>query len=469
MRKLIISAFLLSVTVSAAVQSGQIALESLYLKIEIDEVSGKWALMDKESGVRWPTEGMASAGNADWLAGGFERSEMPGGGCVRFVSKQGHAEALVFRLVDGGRAVELRYEGKANRTVRVLDDAVAVRDADKGYMVVPCREGLLIPADSDKSFKRTFGTSDYEGCHMNMLGFGKSGSTLVVTWDDAYVFPEISSSAASGAGQRLTASFELRQSANTVRLMPLGKGNWNRIANGYRQYAQRHGLAVTLRQKIERDPHVERMIGASNAKLWTCLARRMNEESTAEESVNVRWTFDEAARIAEHLHNDLKIDRCFFMIGGWTEGGYDCRHPDNLPANPECGGNAALAEAIKRIQSLNYVGCLHDNVQDMYRDARSWSEDFIEKRADGSLVTGGRWLGGRAYMVCSPKQVELAKRKQNLPDTAELFGPWSYFVDTTYAVGPRECFDPKHPIDRNLDIAWKIRLSPTFTVAGLNR
>jgi hypothetical protein len=185
----------------------------------------------------------------------------------------------------------------------------------------------------------------------------------------------------------------------------------------------------------------------------------MNEESTAEESVKVRWTFDEAARIAEHLRNDLKIERCFFMVGGWTEGGYDVRHPDNLPANPECGGNEALANAVERIQKLGYVGCLHDNIQDMYRDAKSWDLSYIEKKPDGSPIVGGRWNGGRAYMVCAPKQLELAQRPQNLPAIRDLFKPWSYFIDTTYAVGPRECHDPGHPIGRNEDIAWKIRLS----------
>ncbi|UCG48560.1 MAG: hypothetical protein JSU94_02055, partial [Phycisphaerales bacterium] len=112
----------------------------------------------------------------------------------------------------------------------------------------------------------------------------------------------------------------------------------------------------------------------------------------------------------------------------------------------------------------------HDNVQDMYRDAKSWSPDFIEKNPDGSLKTGGRWLGGRAYMVCAPKQLQLAQRPRNLPETHKLFDPWSYFIDTTYAVGPRECHDPNHPIGRNDDIAWKIKLSDyarrTFGIFG---
>lgn len=95
----------------------------------------------------------------------------------------------------------------------------------------------------------------------------------------------------------------------------------------------------------------------------------------------------------------------------------------------------------------------------MYRDARSWDPGYIEKGPDGSLIAGGRWLGGRAYMVCAPKQLELARRPQNLPGIRELFPAKSYFIDTTYAVGPRECHDPNHPIGRNEDILWKSRLS----------
>jgi len=434
-------------------------LTSRAMTVEVDTKTGRWSLTDKRSGARWPSQGAAAAGASKGLQGGFAEPDLSRPDRVRLLKKNG--AAVVFELADDGRGLGLRYEGQAIGEVSALDDALAVTDAEGGYAIVPCREGLLVPADSGRSFRRTFGTSDYEGCHMNVLGFVKGGSGLLVTWDDAYVFPELQSSRPRGGKvrQRLTAAFRLRRSARSLRLWPLGRGDWNTLAAGYRRIAERKKLAVTLREKVRRDAHAERMIGAADVKLWTCLARRMNEQSTKEESVKVRWTFDEAARIAEHIRNDLGVERCLFMMGGWTEGGYDCRHPDNLPANGECGGNAALADAIKRIQRIGYVACLHDNVQDMYRDARSFDPDFIEKRPDGSLVTGGRWLGGRAYMVCAPKQLELARRPQNLPAIRKLFAPWSYFIDTTYAVGPRECHDPNHPIGRNDDIAWKIRLS----------
>ncbi len=317
MRKLVLTC-LLALLISSISHADTVTLESRWLKTEINDVTGRWTLLDKRSGIRWPSQGTAGPGSAEWLKGNFERTDNTNKNSIHLRNKKNDT-AVIFALIDRGKTLELRYEDKAHRNVRVLEDALAVTDIESGYAIVPCREGLLISANSGKAFKRVFGTSDYEGCHMNMLGFIKSGSAMIATWDDAYVFPELQSTKSTDKPykQKLTTTFELRRSAKLVRLTPLGKGNWNTIAAGYRRYAEKQGLAVTLREKIRRDKHVELMIGASNAKLWTCLARRMNEESTEEESVKVRWTFDEDAKIAEHLRNDLDIDRCFFMVGCW--------------------------------------------------------------------------------------------------------------------------------------------------------
>ncbi|MFP4056343.1 MAG: DUF5696 domain-containing protein [Candidatus Brocadiia bacterium] len=438
-----------------AAEGTPLRLTSRWIVVEVDSRTGRWSLLDRGSGVRWPTAGVASAGSGRALRGGFAEARQDSATSLRLVKRNG--AAVAFELVRGGRTLELAYACEGE--VKALGEALTVTAAEGGYAIVPCREGLLVPADGGKSFRRAFGSSEYEGCHMFMLGFVKAGSALVVDWDDAYVVAALERVRPREGAQRLGATFALRRSARRLRLTPLGEGDWDTVAAGYRDIAEEKGLAVTLEAKIRRNPACRRLVGASNAKLWTCLARRMNEQSTAEEWVKVRWTFDEAARIAEHLHNDLEVDRCLFMLGGWTEGGYDCRHPDNLPANPECGGNQALAEAIRRIQALGYVACLHDNYQDMYRDAKSFDLAFIEKDAEGRPVRGGRWLGGRAWMVCAPKQLELAQRPQNLPAIHKLFDPQAYFIDTTYAVGPRECHARRHPIGRTDDVAWKIQLS----------
>lgn len=365
------------------------------------------------------------------------------------------------RLADDGASVVIGATPPEKDSIKLLDLALSISPADEGAALVPVREGLLIPADGPAEFSRRFPTSGYEGCHMNMLGFLKGGAALLMTWDDPYISPELTKTK-----DGLACSIHVRRPPHangplptSVTLTALGKGDWNTVAAAYRHASESKGRAVTLREKTRRNGEAEKLLGASNAKLWTCLNRRRNEESTADESVTVHWTFDEAAQVAEHLKRDLGIDRCLFMIGGWTEGGYDCRHPDALPANPECGGGDALADATRRIRELGYVACFHDNYQDMYRDAKSWDPARIQKRPDGSPMSGGRWLGGRAWLVCAPETVRLASRPQNLPEVRRLFGPQAYFIDTTFAVDPQECFDPRHPLARGDDIRWKQKLA----------
>ena len=84
----------------------------------------------------------------------------------------------------------------------------------------------------------------------------------------------------------------------------------------------------------------------------------------------------------------------------------------------------------------------------MYRDAPSWDEYWVQKRADGSLFKGGVWLGGQAYYTCAREAIKLAQRPQNLPLVRDVVHPDIYFIDTTYAVGPQECYDPRHPLTR---------------------
>ncbi len=364
-----------------------------------------------------------------------------------------------------GKGLEVAYtaEGLSVESVRLLDDALWVTDRERGYVVVPVREGLLIPADSGLAFSQRFDTFAYEGCHMEMLGVVKEGAAALVTWHDPYVAAEIKSAttnAPAGKGkQALSTSLVLRKSAKSFRIQFLGKGDYVAIARAYRQVAKEKGWLITWEEKLKGHPERAKYFGAVNYKLWSTLSRRMNLESTREESVRVNWTFEEAAQIAEHLKNDLKLDKVLFIIGGFIRRGYDNQHPDILPAAPECGGNEALTDCARRVRQLGYLFSLHDNYQDIYRDSPSWNEDLIMKNPDGSLTKGGHWAGGLAYLTCSQKAVELAKRPQNLPEVKKLTDADSYFIDTTYAAGLMECFDKNHPLTRWDDMKWKQAIS----------
>ena len=93
-----------------------------------------------------------------------------------------------------GKALEFSWapsEDLPLENIRLLDDALWVTEAEKGYVIVPVREGLFVPADSGLTFTNRFDTYAYEGCHMAMFGVVKNGATALVTWDDPYVIAEL--------------------------------------------------------------------------------------------------------------------------------------------------------------------------------------------------------------------------------------------------------------------------------------
>ncbi|HEY5909179.1 MAG TPA: DUF5696 domain-containing protein [Verrucomicrobiae bacterium] len=347
-------------------------------------------------------------------------------------------------------------------SISLLDSLLGVTDTAGGYVTVPVREGLLIPADSGLAFEHRFDTSAYEGCHMQMIGAVRSGAAILVTWPDPYtavLVRSVTNSPGASGRQQVTASLALRKSASSFRLQVLGRGDYVSIAKAYRSVAEARGLLVPWSQKLKQNPERAKLFGAANIKLWSALDRRMNEDSTKEESVRLNWTFAEAAQVAEHLKRDLQLEKVLFTVGGWIHRGYDNQHPDILPAAPECGGDLALADCARRVMDLGYLFCLHDNYQDIYRDSPSWNERYVMKTADGKLTRGGHWAGGLAYLTCSKMALELAQRPQNLRAVQQLCHANSYFIDTTYASGLQECFDPNHPLTRADDIKWKQALS----------
>ena len=454
-------------------------IETPFFRLTLSEATGHCDILDKRTGILWCAgTNQARFGEATLQVGGKPRRvelarcdvESQGAGLVATFHPLSEQPAAALRVrmhaLPDRRTLEARYEADESlqvTSISLLEDMFAATDAAKGYVVVPVREGLLVPADSGLSFTHRFGTFEYEGCHMEMLGIVQGGAAAMFTWHDPYAAAELRSTVnqtPSPAGhQRLTASMVLSKSAKSFRVQFLGKGDYVSIARAYRKVAQEKGWLVTWDQKLKDNPQRAKLFGAVNYKLWSTLDRGMNAESTKEESVRVNWTFDESAQVAEHLKRDLKLDKVLFIMGGWIHRGYDNQHPDILPTAPECGGDAAFADCARRVRNLGYLFCLHDNYQDIYRDSPSWDERLIMKTPDGKPARGGHWAGGTAYLTCSKMALDLARRPQNLPAVKNLSVADAYFIDTTYAAGLQECFDPAHPLTRWDDMKWKQALS----------
>jgi hypothetical protein len=458
---------------------GTAKIETRFFRFTLFGETGRCELLDKRTGVSWPgVTNHPRFGEVTLRVDGKPRRvdlarcavESEGRSLVASFHPLGEQPTATLRVrlqaLPDRETLDVSYQADDAlqvTSISLLEDLMGATDAAKGYVVVPVREGLLVPADSGLSFTHRFGTFEYEGCHMEMLGIVQEDAAALITWHDPYAAVELKSTVAqtpSPAGrQRLSASLVLAKSAKSFRVQFLGKGDYVTIARAYRKVAQEKGWLVTWDEKLKTNPQRAKLFGAINFKLWSTLDRRMDAESTKEESVRVNWTFDESAQVAEHLKRDLKLDQVLFIMGGWIHRGYDNQHPDILPTAPECGGDAAFADCARRVRNLGYLFCLHDNYQDIYRDSPSWDEKLIMKTPDGKIARGGHWAGGTAYLTCSRMALDLARRPQNLSAVKDLSAADAYFIDTTYAAGLQECFDPAHPLTRWDDMKWKQALS----------
>ena len=440
-------------------------IENPALRVELETTDLSVRLTDKSTGAEWKLGAphvvlMDKRSVPVKLSGEISRTV----GTLSYATTAG----LEFRLAlaDEPGALDYSFRGSLQPfgapemdEVDLFRDSLALSPGEGNYYALAQRMGIQLRPKGDKPYSRRMPAFHTDrGYSMSMMGAVQNGSALLVSWEsiDTDVLIEY-----SGAPDRtLRAGLALRSTARSARLQPLGRGGYVEIARAYREIARKRGLVETVAEKQKRNPATAKMIGAADFKPFTLYhyAPGTRRNPTDQERVVSNFTFDEVAQLAEHFKQDLGIDRAMIVVAGWITGGYDGTHPDVLPAAPESGGNDGLAETSRRIKALGYLFGLHDNYTDFYRRAPSWDEDYIAKGQDGSLVKGGIWAGGQAYLICQRKSLELAARPQNIPGVQRLFSPDIYFIDCLFAMVPRVCQDPKHPVTKTEDVQLKLDL-----------
>jgi len=433
-------------------------LENQGLRLEVDPSDASARLLDKRSNAEWnlgaPRLVMKDKTTTPVRLSGAVTVR---GGTLSYRTDKGMQ--FEFKLAANPWAVNYSFDQPAADVAEVLllDKSLTIEPGADNYYAIPNRMGILVPVEGDKPYTRRFPAYSGSGYSMAMFGAVHKGSALLATWEDPYTV--MVADYTVEPQRRLAMSLDLQRTARQVRFQPLGRGGYVEVSKAYRPIAKQRGYLKTLAEKIRENPDAARFFGAADFKPFAFSRYVPNTRwnRTDQERLNISFTFEECADLAEHFAKDLGIDRALLVLNGWINGGYDNRHPDVLPAAPEIGGDQALIEASRRVHALGkgWVFGLHDNYQDFYKNAKSWNEDYIMKNADGSLHAGGEWAGGLAYLICSRKSVELASRPQNVPKVKELFSPDVYFSDTIFAAPLYECFDPKHPLSFEDDLHYK--------------
>jgi hypothetical protein len=363
-----------------------------------------------------------------------------------------------------------------------------------GYIVIPHKQGTLIPSRLDDGFMRYRHNTwrniadvnqvipfEFSGLNMTWFGACKGDAAVMCYLPEASdmalhingnaVFDEngcaVNSRQGNLPGTRYSSLTPVWRGSRgkldykrTINIM-LIDGGYVGMTKQYRDLVKASGRFVSLKDKIEKNPNIEGMIGAPDIKIYIYTNRR-NEprlRSWSEPILDgyecVHTTFDQVGEIIDDMRN-LSIKKALVLLGGWNRAGYDREHIDMWPPAEGAGGVEGLAKVSKKAIDEGYVFSLHDNYQDIYPDSPSYDEKFVMKHTDGTIMLGGIWDGGLCRLVCSSQAMSLADPIIN--KIKENSSVNSYYLDTTTSAPLYECYDENHPLCRKDDRANKLAL-----------
>ena len=156
---------------------------------------------------------------------------------------------------------------------------------------------------------------------MAMFGVVNKGSALLATWEDTYTV--MVADYTVEPQRRLAMTLDLQRTARWVRLQPLGRGGYVEVSKAYRPIAKQRGYLKTLAEEMRENPNVARFFGAADFKpfAFTRSVANTRRNTTGQDRLNIGFTFEECADLAEHFAKDLGIDRALLVLNGWINGG----------------------------------------------------------------------------------------------------------------------------------------------------
>ncbi|MBN1506543.1 MAG: ThuA domain-containing protein [Sedimentisphaerales bacterium] len=359
-----------------------------------------------------------------------------------FACLEGQQEELVCELIaaeDEARVLECFWPG-------------APVDSSFDVTVVPFMQGMFLPKDWPKKVWLYDPVCYGRGLYMPWWGHQKEDSAMCVlieTPNDAGCRFDHPAGGPTKMQLRWMHSLGKLQYPRRVRYCFFDKGNYVSMAKRYRRHVVETGHFVSLREKIARNPLVEKLVGSP--VVHTGILSHIQPESQyynkENAAANHQWTsFDERARQLRDLAGK-GIDRVYVHLDGWGFRGYDNLHPDVLPPCPEAGGWDGMKRLADTCDELGYVFAIHDQYRDYYLDAKSYDPRHTILDRAGQRPTHSIWYGGKQSILCS--RLALGHVKKNylglLNHGIKLRGA---YLDVFAVVSPDECYNPEHPATR---------------------
>ena len=249
------------------------------------------------------------------------------------------------------------------------------------------------------------------------------------------------------------------------------KGNYVTLAKTYREWFKSKGWFNPLTEKVKRSPYLSGFLGGR--AFWVGMAQPQYTKTFSENflvgdegvgerpasDVIVYRTYDELTELIEQL-TTAGMKKGFLKIAGWINRGFDASHPDVWPPEPKLGDVAKLKKILEQKQDI--VTGLHDNNMDMYESTESFPKG-INVNKDGSLMIGGAWAGGQAYIMHMKHGFAYGKRNW---EKIKSLDPAVMYIDTTTAVQLYQSYEKK-PLTKADDLQAKREMIEFYKNEGV--
>lgn len=478
---------LATVIPSATVGANEDTLEWTF-----DEQTTHLAARRADTELQWQSTGLAEI--AYWDDAGAERRQevVPKTGWTFEFHSAGNSRQVVCRQAELGFAFPMNFNADGDvlsvevpaagisetsgvrlKTLRLLPRFGAATEGEEGYLVIAQQSGATCLFRDKKPAEHW--VSVYQSicqCPMPVFGAvrGTTGMAGIVASGQYDARVCISTAWGPRKEYAIDPAFTLRSAPKEPRLadnlavqyhfLPADEASWLGVAKRYRQHNFVHRDIRPLRDRAASSPPLAYSAQALQVRVRLGVKPVPHEvtEQTPENEPPVR-VFCDFARLRDIFDECDRqgIERAEFCLVGWNRGGHDGRYPQIFPVEPALGGETELRETIRHGQSLGYQVVAHDCYYGAYRISEDWSEAYLRKRFDGTPVKGGVWGGGQSYNICLVRADELFVRR-DLPRIRQLGFQGCHYSDVLSILGPRPCFDPRHPQTRSQDAEAAVRI-----------
>lgn len=359
-------------------------------------------------------------------------------------------------------------EGECERVIWPIPEVSA-----SGVSVLPLEQGELVPYNwpvevRKLPFDGQFCTSSSTMPWIGRTEDGGSWQMIAETpWDGGWRIDH----PAGGPTRELSfywlkslGEWRYRRIARLV----LGAGGYNQMAKRYREMLRDRGELTTLKEKLEKNPTIARLIGAKIVHFGIKSHTAEDSSFYDPEHPEKNDALVSFAKRAEEIRmlQEAGAGKLYLHLDGWSEYGYDNHHPDVFPVCEVAGGISGLLDLARTVREGGGLIGLHDQYRDYYFAAETFDRSEAVTLADGSNPEHAHWAGGHQTYLCSARAPFYMRR--NFKRLFDLgFYPDCSYLDVFTCNEPDECFHPRHRVTRKESLEHRTECFAWLNARGI--